>query len=298
MARICSAHRGYEPTCKPCNATIRDLLPGSDQAHARALAAGSHVCEKCEFDYFKTIDFCPKCGMERDIEMRVLGPELGELIHLPELLEMIDEPHRSDCIRFMDKNRGLFCTSKGSATKHQPWPGGYHDHVSEVMRIALATYTIFETIRPLPFTLSDALFCCFLHDVEKIWKHALVPAEKLKVDKWKILEDEFQLNDDHVNAIKYAHGEGDDYHPTDRIQGPLAAFVHHCDNTSARIWFDSPEPHERFLSPEQEYTRLVRDYCPDKIDEQVAKRMLVLEDIVYTDANRQTLVPDEFRTAR
>jgi hypothetical protein len=160
---------------------------------------------------------------------------------IEELLELVDEPHRTNCFNFLVDHYKLFCSSKGSGIKHQAWPGGYRDHITEVMNIAIVTYEALETIRLLPFSLSDALFCCFLHDVEKIWKHALNEADKETIDKYQILSEEFHLNEDHWNAIKYAHGEGDDYHPIERIQKPLAAFVHHCDNTSARIWFDYPQ---------------------------------------------------------
>lgn len=225
---------------------------------------------------------------------------------IEELLDLLDGPHRYDCQAFMRKHGELFNTSKGSATKHQPWPGGYRDHITEVMRIAYVTYHALSTIRPLPFTLSAALLCCFLHDIEKVWKHA--PKEKLTwvengpglrvclpIDKDKILADYFHLTDEHRNAIKYAHGEGEDYHPTERIQGPLGAFVHHCDNTSARIWFDKPDPHERSANLTAEYERLVRTYYPDHITPDVARRMLELEGLIFTDAERQTLVPTELR---
>jgi hypothetical protein len=42
------------------------------------------------------------------------------------------------------------------------------------------------------------------------------------------------------NAIFYAEGEKDSYSPSERKMGPLAAFVHLCDITSARLWFDRP----------------------------------------------------------
>lgn len=174
---------------------------------------------------------------------------------IEELLQLVIEPYRTECLTFIENNRRLFDSSKGSATKHQPWPGGYRDHITEVMEIALATYVALDRIRPLPFPQSDALFGCFLHDVEKIWKHVLDPADKEIIDKNKLLRENFTLNTHHWNAIKYAHGEGDDYHPTDRIQCPLAAFVHHCDNTSARIWFDKPSPEFRSIMPEDERRR-------------------------------------------
>ena len=156
------------------------------------------------------------------------------------LVYFVNDQHASDCFKFIKKNQKLFNSSKGSATKHQAWSGGYRAHIAEVMNIAVVTFEALEHIRPLPFSLSDALLGCFLHDIEKIWKHAIDYDDQEIVDKNKILNDEFHLTDDLWNAIKYTHGEGDDYHPTERIQKPLAAFVHHCDNTSARIWFDQP----------------------------------------------------------
>jgi len=176
------------------------------------------------------------------------------------LANEVEEPHRTDCLAFIERHEELFDTSKGSATKHQPWPGGYRDHITEVMEIAVVTYKALETIRPLPFSLSDALLCCFLHDIEKVWKHALNPCHRGDIDKEETLESCFQLNDEHRNAIKYAHGEGDDYHPTERVQGPLGAFVHHCDNTSARIWFDKPEPGERWIQPDEGVLLLMERY--------------------------------------
>ena len=163
------------------------------------------------------------------------------------LLKLVDDPHRQECLDFIKTYSGLFNSSKGSAIKHQPWPGGYRDHVTEVMYIAFHTYKALEEIRPLPFTMSDALVGCFLHDVEKIWKHALDPEHKQDIDKNDLLDSHFTMTPDLWNAINYAHGEGEDYHPTDRIQKPLAAFVHHCDNTSARIWYDKPDPESRSM---------------------------------------------------
>lgn len=173
-----------------------------------------------------------------------LEPESGVkpgLGSIEGMLKMVDEPHQTECFEFIKTYEDLFNSSKGSAIKHQAWKGGYRDHITEVMRIAVVTYKALSFIRPLPFSLSHVLVGCFLHDVEKIWKHAIDSANKQDIDKNDLIDGHFTMDDDLWNAIHYAHGEGDDYHPTDRIQGPLAAFVHHCDNTSARIWFDKPE---------------------------------------------------------
>ena len=162
-------------------------------------------------------------------------------LYVNDLLSLLPEPHYTDCVNFIKTHRELFETSKGSAIKHQAWPGGYKQHIEEVMNIAVVTYCALNDWRPLPFTLPDALLCLFLHDIEKVWKHVLKEEDKLNLDKDKFLKENFHLTEEHLNAIKYAHGEGEDYHPVNRVQTPLAAFVHHCDNTSARIWFDFPK---------------------------------------------------------
>ena len=168
---------------------------------------------------------------------------------IEQMLELMEQPHQGDCIDFIERNRRLLDTSKGSALKHQAWQGGYRDHITEVMNIAIVYYRALESLRPVTsFTLTDALLGCFLHDIEKIWKHTIDPADQIHlVDESKnhILKAEFHLQPKHFNAVKFAHGEGDHYHKTLRIQTPLAAFVHHCDNTSARIWFDHPLAEEK-----------------------------------------------------
>jgi hypothetical protein len=66
------------------------------------------------------------------------------------LLGFVKEPLRSECSEFIKTYAPLFNTSKGSAIKHQAWPGGYRDHITEVMQIAMVTYSALESIRPLP----------------------------------------------------------------------------------------------------------------------------------------------------
>ena len=120
------------------------------------------------------------------------------------------------------------------------------------MNIAILLYDSLHRVRPLPFSLSDALLVLFLHDLEKPWKQANkdLGLEKLSGEKEnKKIKDFrnalikrycFELTSDHENAIKYAEGEGEDYSVDKRIQGPLAAFVHMCDVWSARGWHDYP----------------------------------------------------------
>jgi hypothetical protein len=168
-------------------------------------------------------------------------------------LKLVDEPHRSVCLRILHENRELFERVQGSTHNHQAWTGGYLDHVQEVLNIGRVLYDGLGSLRPLAFTLSDALFVLFLHDIEKPWKYRIdcdgnlenIPelhdkaarhAFRLKkLDEYGIV-----LNDEQLNALKYVEGELDDYTNTRRVMGPLAAFCHLADVTSARIWFDYP----------------------------------------------------------
>src|SRR3989338_58274 len=171
---------------------------------------------------------------------------------LTEIIELIDEPNRTACVRLVEENQHLLAQARGSKTKHQAWTGGYLDHVVEVSNIAAVFYDGLNPQRKLPFSLSDALLVLFLHDIEKPWKHSAKTGSwkdtprldtKDKIRKFverKIKQYGFQLTDEHRNGLKYVEGENKEYHPEIRVQGPLAAFAHLCDVTSARIWFDHP----------------------------------------------------------
>ena len=60
---------------------------------------------------------------------------------IEELLDLIDEPNGSICKKILFDNRKLFQTVQGSTNNHQNWPGGYFDHVQEIMNIAVLTGT-------------------------------------------------------------------------------------------------------------------------------------------------------------
>lgn len=166
---------------------------------------------------------------------------------LSELITLIDEPNRSACLQMLLDHSDRFQQSPGSQTKHQAWPGGYIGHLEEIMNIAVMLHETMGQIRALPFSVSDACLVLFLHDLEKPFKY-VEPKQTFTDDAAKenfieglIHEYRIILSNEQKNALKYVHGEGDDYHPTERIAGPLAAFVHICDTWSARIWFDFPK---------------------------------------------------------
>ena len=172
---------------------------------------------------------------------------------IEQMLDMIDEPNRSACFRILADNRKLFQTVQGSTNNHQNWPGGYFDHVQEIMNIAVVLYERLSSIRPLPFSLSDLLLVVYLHDVEKPWKYELRDDGQLhhkatmqnKEDHQrfrmaKLTEYGVVFTPEQENGMKYAEGELNDYSNRRRIMGPLSCAAHMCDVASARLWFDHP----------------------------------------------------------
>ncbi|MBT7903241.1 hypothetical protein HN587_05240 [Candidatus Woesearchaeota archaeon] len=170
------------------------------------------------------------------------------------LVKMIDEPNQTSCRQFLDENKELLRTARGSKANHQYWEGGYTHHITEIMNIGVQLYPTLNRLRTLPFTLSDVLIGLFLHDIEKPWKYELRENCEVKIKpemkdrnyikqfgREKIKEYGFKLTEDHFNAIDYAEGEIGVWTPGKRTMKPIAAFVHMCDVWSARGWHDEPK---------------------------------------------------------
>ncbi len=166
---------------------------------------------------------------------------------------MIDEPNRIACQRIFADNRKLFQTVQGSTNNHQNWPGGYFDHIQEIMNIAVILFERLNSIRQLPFSLSDLLLVVYLHDVEKPWKYERREDGQLhhkstmqnKEDHQgfrmaKLAEYNIMFTPEQENGMKYAEGELNDYTNRRRVMGPLACVAHMCDVCSARLWFAHP----------------------------------------------------------
>jgi hypothetical protein len=164
-------------------------------------------------------------------------------MNLNELIGLIDSPNREKCYKLNEDNKSHFELARGSSFNHQAWPGGYLDHIVEVMNVAVNLYGSLSTIRELPFTLSDSLLILFLHDLEKPWKneiHFQSKNDKRLFRTSKIKQYEIELSAEQENALRYVEGEGDDYRSDRRVMNELSAFCHICDVTSARIWHDKP----------------------------------------------------------
>lgn len=169
---------------------------------------------------------------------------------LLQLIDMMRLEQKAVCGRVYQDYKQIIDTIPGSSTKHQAWEGGYTAHIEEAMNIAVFMYEAMDARRKLDFELSDALFCLYFHDFDKVQRYEIVDGELVSrggydsayVEKTaEILKNDYDytLTPEQFNALKYAHGEGKDYHPTDRVILPLGTLVHCADIISARIWYDN-----------------------------------------------------------
>ncbi len=138
--------------------------------------------------------------------------------------------------KFHEDHLHLINVAQGSASKHQPWKGGYRDHIEQCLTIARMLYT------DLPFVnhrWEDVFIVLYFHDIEKIWKYT----DGTVIDKEVYFNTTLRQNygieftDDQKNALKYIHGEGEDY-CEHRVMNDLAAICHCCDTLSARAYYN------------------------------------------------------------
>ena len=170
------------------------------------------------------------------------------------MLQDIAAPNRARAIALWGDLQRHVPDAAGSIKSHHAWPGGYADHIKEVMNLAIMLYDRMHSERPLVFSVSSALLVLFLHDCEKPFKHATDkelaafpwiksrPTTSDKAFQEQLIEHYgFTLSTEEWNALRYVEGEPDtEYIEGERLQGPLAAFCHVCDTISARIWYDHP----------------------------------------------------------
>ncbi len=171
------------------------------------------------------------------------------------LLHIEDERNRAACVRLLYENYELFSKADGSVHNHQAWPGGYYDHIKEVLNIACVLYEPLSVRRRLPFSLGDAVLVLFLHDLEKPWKYERDAHGRLRhkpefatkaddhafraalIAKYGIV-----LTPEQRNALENVEGEFERYSAYARAMNELGAFCHMCDVASARIWHAHPLP--------------------------------------------------------
>ena len=168
------------------------------------------------------------------------------MLGLNKWIDRIDSVNQKALCNLYQKETERIIRSPGSTYNHQIWPGGYLDHMIGMLECAERLY--FGCGQNLPFEFGDAALVILLHDIEKPWKYIDIPEgtqcefnSPFEIKKFVlalILEYRFKLTEMHLNALQYAHGEGNDYRPDKRVMNELAAFLHACDIWSARIEYD------------------------------------------------------------
>lgn len=107
------------------------------------------------------------------------------------------------------------------------------------MNIAIVLCDRLNSLRKLPFSLSDLSLVAYLHDIEKPRKYELCEDGQLrykatvqnKEDRQrfrmaKLAEYGIVFTPEQENGMKYVEGEGKDYANRRRVMGSLAAVAH------------------------------------------------------------------------
>jgi len=157
---------------------------------------------------------------------------------LDSILNELQDPRKEAILAFHEEFRDKIYASKGSSHNHQNWEGGYADHIADACQIAkLLERSLANHFYEMPTNINSAIIVLYFHDIEKIWKYT----DGTFIDKveWyeKILPDRgITFSSEELNALRYTHGEGDDYRKDARVMNELAALCHAADNLSARMW--------------------------------------------------------------
>lgn len=167
------------------------------------------------------------------------------------LVAKIEGSNGDACAALLSDHRDLFTHAPGSSGNHQAWPGGYVDHVTEIMNIGSVLYHTMSQFRELPFSESDVLLITFLHDLEKPFRQPHNPHGKKFKDKAaaeafklkKLAQYGIVLSPVQANALEFVEGIRDDkYRKDSRVMSELAAMCHMADLWSARGWYNHPLP--------------------------------------------------------
>lgn len=177
-------------------------------------------------------------------------PTLDEQLHyIVECTKRFSPTNYNASLKLIQENETRLRASPGSRSvdSHQWWPGGFLDHIADMMRYAAVEYAATNALYENPFALADVNLAILLHDIEKPWKY-VEPVVRFdskdarqQFREQVIVQYGFDISDEVVNGIRYAEGEGD-YEPGKRKMLSLATLVHASDIYSARRHPDKPGP--------------------------------------------------------
>jgi len=173
-------------------------------------------------------------------------------LQLESFIELMSNQNRDAIQRMLHDHGELFMRAGGSKANHQAWVGGYWDNVCECLNLAIVQYDLWNSLRPRPYHLSEALEVLFVHDLEKPWKYfpstpcpITVPNLQSKPERARFRLELLawygvNLSPEQQNALQYCEGELGEYDPDQRKMQPMAHLCHTCDETSARQFHDYP----------------------------------------------------------
>ena len=179
---------------------------------------------------------------------------------------MIEEQDRREAIISLYQQVEKWMNEYPAAVRHHHWwPGGYREHIEQVMNNALAIHehlkqqeADYELEGKVDYTLDSLIICAFLHDFDKIgrysktdftkdsWKKNRMPFE-YKKETYAVEESAtvvaraakhgLHLTDYEIHALSLAHGGWSDimqrnYQPQ---MHPLAVVLHCADLLSGHI---------------------------------------------------------------
>ena len=161
---------------------------------------------------------------------------------IEEYFELVYPDRRSKLIAYHNQFISSFNIAKGSESKHQAWEGGYRIHLEQCLTITKHLYEL-----NFGFTFDSVILVLYFHDIEKMFKYGTL--RHIISDKSKYYEGlkyfKIIFSEEELNALKYIHGEGDDY-CNERKMNELAAFCHSCDIISARCYHSIKNIEKRY----------------------------------------------------
>ncbi len=152
-------------------------------------------------------------------------------LKMSKLIDMIEWPQRDRCENALAAYGKAMRKPQASPAHNQVWKGGYWDHMVESMNTAVVLYELLNSLRPLKFSLSEALFVLFWYHFERLPQVEI--SEEFALLRKNVTSAQF-------NALRYLEGEGKRFDEKERRQWPLAAFLQMCDIASSRLWPSYP----------------------------------------------------------
>jgi hypothetical protein len=163
-----------------------------------------------------------------------------------------------------DSLKDLIYTMPAAVGRHHSYPGGYGDHVSQVMYLSYKMWAEVSDNTP-SVTQDDILLVAFVHDLDKLWRYRPTTNPKLleKGQKFEYRDDAIPytdvsktvaecfrrgiiLEDKHLEAIDHHHGGwsadiSSVFAPRGRYMTQLSTILHCADMLSTKI-YGSIEP--------------------------------------------------------